>query len=405
MTDKLISATLVDMAGEKLNFTTLKSLLDFLGKESAFWRTQKDKIGNSSHSTMNCVTTLSKISSDINSWGDQVDEWDQNTLSQQVKQSIQNHSNLLKRNWLWSGHPFVENFIQCVAEHGESSANAFLEFLINKRVSNPQVADNFTGYLLAYEFINQDSQISKRRTGEKVSLGHLRAQFTQARDQLFSEAAKSESEIDKWSIKQQTDHKRLFSTQKRLGKRCARLQSKEFNQRLDAWSENIAILEKTYEEKLKLKKPAEYWAKAARRYGIQAGLWTLALVALVVVAAINFQEIFITWLQGKETLIQLSTIQGVIIFGTLAAVYAFLLRVLSRLAFSAFHLMRDAEEREQLTYLYLSLTNEAEMDKESRDIVLQALFSRTETGLLAQEHGPTMPGMHETLRAASRTRG
>lgn len=53
--------------------------------------------------------------------------------------------------------------------------------------------------------------------------------------------------------------------------------------------------------------------------------------------------------------------------------------------------MRDAEEREQLTYLYLSLTHESEIDKESRDIVLQALFSRSETGLLSQEQGPKMP--------------
>ena len=85
--------------------------------------------------------------------------------------------------------------------------------------------------------------------------------------------------------------------------------------------------------------------------------------------------------------------------------FDFLLRVLSRLSFISFHLMRDAEEREQLTYLYLSLTNEAEIDKESRDIVLQALFSRSETGLLAQEHGPTMPGASEMLRSTLRGRG
>jgi hypothetical protein len=55
--------------------------------------------------------------------------------------------------------------------------------------------------------------------------------------------------------------------------------------------------------------------------------------------------------------------------------------------------MRDSEEREQLTYLYLSLKNQSAVDDNSKDIILQALFSRTETGLLAQEHGPTMPGI------------
>ncbi len=98
----------------------------------------------------------------------------------------------------------------------------------------------------------------------------------------------------------------------------------------------------------------------------------------------------------------MSTIQGAILFGSFAATYAYLLKVISRLAFSSFHLMRDAEEREQLTYLYLSLTNESVIDKDSRDIILQALFSRSETGLLAQEHGPTMPGIGEAMKVMAR---
>ena len=66
--------------------------------------------------------------------------------------------------------------------------------------------------------------------------------------------------------------------------------------------------------------------------------------------------------------------------------------------------MRDAEEREQVTYLYLSLSEETNVDEEARSIVLQALFSRSETGLLNQEHGPAMPGVSEAVRAATRNR-
>ena len=109
-----------------------------------------------------------------------------------------------------------------------------------------------------------------------------------------------------------------------------------------------------------------------------------------------------TWLQGQDIGVQLNTIQGVILFGSIAAVYAFLMRVLSRLTFSSFHLMRDAEEREQLTYLYLSLSHETEVDATSREIILQALFSRTETGLLAKEHGPTMPSIGEALKTLTK---
>ena len=110
------------------------------------------------------------------------------------------------------------------------------------------------------------------------------------------------------------------------------------------------------------------------------------------VGVLAFLIFFIIWLKGHATGIQLDTVQGIIIFGTGLAAFALLVRTLSRLTYSAFHLMRDAQERTQLTYLYLSLINEKKIDEASREIILQALFSRAETGLLAGESGPTMPG-------------
>ena len=87
---------------------------------------------------------------------------------------------------------------------------------------------------------------------------------------------------------------------------------------------------------------------------------------------------------------------GIVVF--ILAIYTYLVRLIAKLAFSALHLMRDAQEREQLTYVYLSLINEKGIDEKSRDIVLQSLFSRTETGLLANENGPTMP-LSDVLQA------
>lgn len=106
---------------------------------------------------------------------------------------------------------------------------------------------------------------------------------------------------------------------------------------------------------------------------------------------------FIAWLQGHPIELKLQTLEGVVLFASVISAFALLVRTFSRLAFSAFHLQRDAEEREQLTHLYLSLSNETEVDVESRRIVLQALFSRSETGLLTNESGPTMPGMTEVV--------
>ena len=59
--------------------------------------------------------------------------------------------------------------------------------------------------------------------------------------------------------------------------------------------------------------------------------------------------------------------------------------------FSSFHLARDAEERHTLTFFYLALLKDTEVKDEDRKLILQSLFSRTDTGLLKEDSGPTMP--------------
>ena len=61
------------------------------------------------------------------------------------------------------------------------------------------------------------------------------------------------------------------------------------------------------------------------------------------------------------------------------------------MAFSSFHLARDAEEREQLTYVYLSLIKDSAVDEKEKSLIMQSLFSRAETGLLKGDSGPAMP--------------
>ncbi|WP_458294000.1 DUF6161 domain-containing protein [Geobacter anodireducens] len=43
------------------------------------------------------------------------------------------------------------------------------------------------------------------------------------------------------------------------------------------------------------------------------------------------------------------------------------------------------------------LVNETEIDTESRKIILQSLFSRSDSGLLTGDHGPTMPGISDVV--------
>lgn len=407
MDDKKISYEIYDVTGQTTSFSTYRNLYDFCVTEKTFWEKQRNRVRDASknsinHAYLNSADTFGEIINTLDGIKEAIKSYDENQLIQFFNNLQNNYSNHLRNNWIWSGQAFAESFVECLLKGGEQAANAFIDYVVRKQTSNVQQFACYNGYLMGYEFDFQNSDICKRSQGERASLEDLRTQLSERKNQLFSEVDSLKHDFLDWDATNREDSTRLYRAHKYLGERKIRNQNRKFNRQVTDWKQAITDLEKTYEEKLKLKKPAEYWSKAARKYGIQGGLWTLGIVALAVVGLVYFREFFIAWLQGKEIAVQLNSLQGVILFGSIGTVYAFLVRVFSRLAFSSFHLMRDAEEREQLTYLYLSLTNESEMDKQSRDIVLQALFSRSETGLLAHEHGPTMPGIGDMLKTVSK---
>lgn len=86
-----------------------------------------------------------------------------------------------------------------------------------------------------------------------------------------------------------------------------------------------------------------------------------------------------------------------IIFVTFLSFLAFGIRALTKVTFSSFHLARDAEERERLTFVYLALIKDASIDKSDRQLIMQSLFSRADTGLLKDDSSPTMPGTNSFI--------
>ncbi|WP_296150568.1 DUF6161 domain-containing protein, partial [uncultured Flavobacterium sp.] len=87
-----------------------------------------------------------------------------------------------------------------------------------------------------------------------------------------------------------------------------------------------------------------------------------------------------------------------IIFITLISLLFVGIQALKKAMFSSYHLARDAEEREKLTVFYLSLIKDSTITQEDRSLVLQALFSRADTGMLKEESSPTMPGILDKIK-------
>ena len=404
--DRQISIKLQDFGKKTHSFSTIKAFREFLVSERAFWDRQYSKLGErpqnvhlliegTRHACKRAISSLDSLESDI-------DVWDDATLQQNLQQQIV--SNFHPNNWLSSIHPYCETFVQCQIEGGKERANAFIEFVVNRNVQRINDSNGFWGIMAGYEFSSQDSDITKRRLGEKVALGQLRARFSDAIDKVFEEAHQRKSEIESWQAGNASRQARRYFAHGRVIRRQLSRQTDKFDSSMTGWQKKISELENTYREKLRLEAPADYWKKRAKALSLQGGLWATLLIVTSLIIAVGSGCFFWAWLHKEPVPFGLQSLQGIALFGAAAAAATFLVRVLSRLTFSAFHLQRDAEEREQLAHLYLSLMEGGHTDENSRAIILQALFSRAESGLLAGDHGPTMPSPGDVAAVLSRTR-
>jgi len=295
--------------------------------------------------------------------------------------------------------------LEAYEKYGHEIADSFIDTFIRKgRLSNLNNANQLAGLILGYEFRLQDeSTLTKRRNSESKSIHQLRDRLIESQNKLFEEVSQFKSDFSEWDEGTRSFLEKHYNVRKKLGERQLRQQKNRFSNQVSEWQQNIANLETTYQEKLRLEKPAKYWGNKAKSYFFQGTVWASILGLTLLLGLLGFGWLFKNWISGLDANVDLSSIQGVIIFVTLLSVYAFTIRTLSKLTFSAYHLQRDAEEREQLTHVYLALTNEKDdIDEEARKVVLQSLFSRADTGLLGGDSGPTMPGLNEIVRAGSR---
>jgi hypothetical protein len=254
-----------------------------------------------------------------------------------------------------------------------------------------------TGYMLAYEFqMKEQSDIVLRRVDEKKSLSSLKSDFKRyvseseqhLKDLRDDHLKKSKEQIDKL-IAQTQEQKTSFDSW------FIFLQNDSWPRWFDASKSNIDLLEKTYSENLKLKEPAKYWSDRAKSLKNQ-GWWAFGFLSFFVVAAcISLgivlwtapDQIYLSWFGGDKS----AAIRWTLVYITLLSFLAFAIKVITKFMMSSFHIARDNEERHALTYFYLSLLKDTAVNDNDRQLIMQSLFSRSETGLLKDESAPTMP--------------
>ena len=151
-------------------------------------------------------------------------------------------------------------------------------------------------------------------------------------------------------------------------------------------------LEELYKEKLKLQAPAEYWEKMEKDYTGNANFWVkmsvltagVIIIGLILVLS-QLPNLFTTdahWLE---------VFKNSAVFTIILSICLYILRLFVKLATSSYHLSRDAKERNKLSMFYLALKQDGAVSDKERAIILSALFSRADTGLLKGDSSPTMP--------------
>lgn len=256
--------------------------------------------------------------------------------------------------------------------------------------------EELTGAFKAYEFKYQDeTQIVKRRAKEKASVSRLRNEFekyfTETSQHLSESLKESRLKVEKLSeefdnsIKEKNESFRTWFNET----------EEDYRKFYNKASESITDNEDLYKRKLMLEAPASYWRDRARTLKKEGNNWLYSLIGASIVVVVIL--LIILGFLSSGTLEEIfkdagSAIKFSVIFITIVSFLAFAVRTFAKLAFSSFHLVRDAEEREQLSYFYLALTKEKNIDEAERHLVMQSLFSRSDSGLLKEDSTPTMPG-------------
>ena len=403
-----IDVQLTDVAGYTKKFGTLRELRNFMKREALFWRKHAEALADTQpgglHHYIDYHSRFQGAMMEFDSWNrEDVSAWDDEALQQNVIHVLSQYLADTSNAWLYSGHSFTSTFIDCHSHpQGYNSAAAFISFVTKSQVGNLSDAGTFLGTMRAYEFMHQDSDIVKRRKAERQSLARLRSRLDDSYSELFNDVEAFKGGFTEWDNRIREEWMECSKIAINDHAELLEAHQTNFDSRSNEWQRNISDLEKTYEEKLRLSMPAKYWKEASSRFRSQGRFAIGALVTTVAAGVALFSWLYTKWLGGESGPLGVESIQGIVLLGTMIAAFAYLVRVCGRIAFSCFHLMRDAEEKRQLTYLYLSLSKKDRIDESSRDIVLQALFSRSESGLLGMDSSPTLPNVSDVVKSSLR---
>ena len=349
--------------GDVLQFETVNQLEEFINSEVAFWATIDNSIESKYKSVKSDIANLRKQHVDAD-----VKEEELKT----VKYNLCNGK--------WSEAIGIGT---CVVS--SSKAGRFLKELHDEDPPNYKSRSLAVAKLLWFP---QDSIFATNRK-TLIDLFRAYSRF-KLNDNLGGE------------IKSYQDQLNELASQKHNNQVVFDTKAEEVTRLMNTLDEREKQLELTYTEKLKLDAPAQYWETLARSYSWRGAL-CFGIVFLLGFCVFLYYYRMLTdfdWvpLFNYEKM-NLPAIRGCLMLIVMTSVAGYLLHVFTKLAMSSFHLARDYRERFQLTRVYLALMKSGDIkgDQQSKTIVMQSLFSRSDTGLLKGDNAMKLPSVSDLV--------
>lgn len=370
--------------GREVTFPDLGGLRNHVQEEIAAWTNVENTIANRYKTVLSKLENVTKEAKDgrielgtLSEVKKLLQEWAVNTNG--INSCVDSHSRLglyikeLKGRKL-QGHVFRDFCLLAMLVLGYPLP----QIGFNSQVFPLAIeAAKIAKYFACPEDLTEKINDYKRRIEELTNSADIQEKDYQSR------MAKFDADAEKFKQKRQEE----------LAK-----EESEYTERLNKADERIAALEEAYSKKLQLEGPAQYWDKLAQSY-LKRGWVLLFLTFALGIVIIKFLLNILLDIDAiplfNQTELSLKTIRGSLILIVMTSIAGYLIHLFTKLSISSFHLSRDYRERFQLTNVFLALLRDGDVkcDDQVKQIVMQALFSRSDTGLLKGEHSFMMPGV------------
>ena len=166
----------------------------------------------------------------------------------------------------------------------------------------------------------------------------------------------------------------------------------EFKTKINEWRDNkerqIGILEETYKNKLQLEAPEALWERRAAKYRKKSNWWTSGLLIFIVGLLVSggyFADKIHDYVQ--EMVKGVPFISKSFVYVALISFLIYIIRIIIKIIISSQHMSMEYEQKAALTRFYQALIQDGkEVDKEEKLIIFNALFRKTDTGLIKSDN-------------------